>query len=112
MTAMSSLKDEISGRFLLRTQSGSRYWLDLDRREMCRMPVADDPALDHRLRRDGDTVRVLRLVECTIGRGMHLLIDLAVPGVAATSRRTTPVMAIERVALDLSGAKEASTDEH
>ena len=108
MTSMNSLMDEISGRFLVRTQSGSTYWLDLDRHGMCRKPVADDPALDHRLRRDGDTVRVLRLIECTVGRGMHLLIDLAVPGVDATSRRTTPVVAIERVALDLSGAKAES----
>jgi len=96
MLLMTSLMDEVSGQFRVYTASGSTYWLDLDRYEMCRIPVWNDPEREHSLRRDGSTVRVLRVVECTVGRRMHLLIDLAVEGVDATVRLSTPVVAIER----------------
>ena len=101
MVSMSTLMDQVTGRFRIRTRSGSTYLLDLDRHEMCRIPAADDPARDHSLRRDRSTVRLLRVVECSVGRSMHLLLDLAVPGVDATTRRSTPVTAIEPVTPDL-----------
>ncbi|MBG6212677.1 hypothetical protein [Cryobacterium sp. CAN_C2] len=94
---MSTLMDEVSGLYLVHTESGSTYSIDLDRQELCRMSTPDDPARVHGLRRDGSTVTLLDVLECTVGRPMHLLIDLAVPGVLATTRRTTPVTGIERV---------------
>ncbi|TFC93559.1 hypothetical protein [Cryobacterium sp. TMT3-29-2] len=101
MVSMSTLMDQVTGQFRIRTQSGSTYWLDLDRHEMSRTPAADDPDQVHTLRRDGSTVRLLRIVECSVGRSMQLLIDLAVPDVDATTRRSTPVTAIERITPDL-----------
>ena len=99
--------DEVTGRFTVRTESGSMYLLDLDLCEMCRIPATDDPEREHGLRRDGCAVRWLRIVECTVGRSMQLLIDLSVPGVAATTRRSTAVTAIERVTADLDGKGES-----
>jgi hypothetical protein len=96
MLSMSTLMGQVTGRFRIRTRSGSTYWLDLARHEMCRTPATDDPVRVHALRRDRSTVRLLRVVECSVGRSMQLLIDLAVPGVDATTRRSTPVTAIER----------------
>ena len=105
MVSMSTLMDQVTGRFRIRTRSGSTYLLDLDRHEMCRIPAADDPARDHSLRRDRSTVRLLRVVECSVGRFMQLLIDLAVSGVDETTRRSTPVTAIERITPVLDGVR-------
>ena len=107
MLSMRTLMDEVTGRFTVRTESGSTYLLDLDLCEMCRIPAADDPEREHGLRRDGCAVRLLRIVECTVGCSMQLLIDLAVPGVDATTRRSTAVTAIERVTADLEGKGES-----
>ena len=106
---MKTLMDEASGRFEVKTESGSKYWLDLDHQLMSRTPTSDDPGgAAHGLRRDGSAVRLLRVVECTVGRSMHLLIDLSVPGVDATTRRTTTVTAIEPLAHDLERTREES----
>lgn len=72
------------------------------------MPATDDPTRNLGLRRDGATVRFVNVVECTVGRSMHLLIDLGVQGVLATTRLTTPVTAIERVTPDLDSEREES----
>ncbi|TFC38980.1 hypothetical protein [Cryobacterium sp. TMT2-14] len=108
MLSMSTLMDEVTGRFRIQTQSGSIYLLDLDRHEMCRFPATDDPDRDHNLRRDGSPIRLLRIIECSINRSMHLLIDLAVPGVDATTRRTTPVTTIERATPNLDNYRSES----
>ena len=105
MISMRTLMDGVTGRFTVRTESGSTYLLDLDLCEMCRKPAADDPEREHGLRRDGCTVRLLR---CTVGCSMQLLVDLAVPGVDATTRRSTAVTAIERVSADLDGDRGES----
>ncbi|WBM79123.1 hypothetical protein KIV56_11535 [Cryobacterium breve] len=97
MQAMSSLMAESAGRFAIETESGSTYWLDLDRGVMRRLPTVDDPDHDHDLRRDGSEVPILRIVACSVGQRMHLIVDLGVAGVAATSRRTTTVMAITQL---------------
>jgi hypothetical protein len=96
-----SLMDEVSGRYRVHTFSGAMYCLDLDRQEMRRMCTPDDLADERALRRDGDAVRLVQMRECTVGRAMDLLIDLAVPGVYATVRRSTVVTSIERDLADL-----------
>jgi len=54
-----------------------------------------DMTADRSLRRDGQCVDLISLTECSIGRPMNLIIDLHVPGVMRTTRRTTDVTAIE-----------------
>ncbi|MEB0001664.1 hypothetical protein QN355_09045 [Cryobacterium sp. 10S3] len=103
---MSTLTGQSGGRFAIETASGSTYWLDLDRAVMRRLPTVDDRANEHELRRDGAEVALLRVVECSIGQPMHLIINLRVAGVVATSRRTTTVMAITQ--LDPAGPNEGT----
>ncbi|GGR13551.1 hypothetical protein ACFOE1_11525 [Agromyces mediolanus] len=83
------------GTYRIETISGSVYLLDLNRRVFTRTPL-DDPELT--LRRDRKEVRLLELVDCTIGRRMLLIIDLRVDDVLYTTRDTTPVVAIHKLA--------------
>ncbi|TFC19910.1 hypothetical protein [Cryobacterium sp. MDB2-10] len=100
MVAMRTLMDEVRGEYVVQTGSGATYFLDLNRHEMCRLPTPDDAAGVHDLRRDGATVRLLEVLECTIGQRMHLILDLGIDGVTATSRRTTTVTSITRLSPD------------
>lgn len=91
---MRTLNGETAGRYFVSTESGSVYLVDLDRLMMSRLPAMDMSA-DRSLRRDGQSVDLISLVECSIGRPMNLIIDLHVPGVMRTTRRSTDVTAIE-----------------
>jgi hypothetical protein len=92
---MKTLNDETSGRFLVLTESGSRYDIDLDACTFQRVP-AFDMAHDRSLRRDGEAVTLLEMRDCTVGRRAVFLVDLGWPGVLFTRRETTAVVAIER----------------
>lgn len=93
---MRSLLDSNTGCFLVATESGSRYRLDLDRRSLTRTPGtgADTPL---RLRGDGEPVVLVEILSCEVGAPMLLLIDLGVPGVVVTSRESTPVVRIDQL---------------
>lgn len=94
MTTFITLEDSVPGRYEVITASGSRYVIDLHRMRLRRLPPVGGWA-DRTLRRDGAEISLLEVVACTVGREMVLLVDLCVPGVIATTRRTTPVMSIE-----------------
>lgn len=94
---MDTLNDMEYGRYLVTTVSGSRYVLDLTKFTMRRMP-AMDMAQDRSLRRDGEIVDLLRVKDCTVGRPMHLILNLRLRGVMATSRRSTDVESIQPLA--------------
>ncbi|TFC16539.1 hypothetical protein [Cryobacterium glucosi] len=91
-----SLTDDATGCYVVTTQSASRYWLDLDRRLLRRVP---SPSFPDRLqlRRDGEDIDLLEVVRCRVGRPLVLLINLNVPGVWLTTRESTPVTRIESV---------------
>lgn len=89
-----SLAGVATGKHLVTTAAGSTYLLDLDEQTIVRLPRADEEA---KLRRDGAPVRLLSILECTVGTDMVVLIDLAVPGVAFTTRRTTTVMTLRQL---------------
>jgi hypothetical protein len=93
---MKSLNGLTAGRYTVRTRSGSRYDIDLDRRAFTRLP-AMDIGFDRSLRRDGEEAKLLDLVDCTVGRRASLVIDLSWQGVLCTMRRTTIVVSIEPV---------------
>ncbi|KGJ79914.1 hypothetical protein GY21_03245 [Cryobacterium roopkundense] len=103
---MHSLNSENTGRYLVTTGSGSVYLIDLDRSVMSRVPAMDMTA-DRSLRRDGQPVDIISLVQCSVGRPMNLIIDLHVPGVMRTTRRTTEVRAIE----PFPGAESPTTED-
>ena len=96
---MESLKDVSTGRYLVTTISGSRYLIDLDKSTMLRMPAVD-MAADHSLRRHGQEIHVVALKECSVGRPMWLIVNLRIPGVIATTRRSTEVQSIEDIGED------------
>ena len=91
---MYALTDEATGRYLVTTESGSRYTLDFNRRLFRR---TTNPTLVARrgLRRDGEDIDLVEVIECRLGKPLLLLINLWVPGVWFTTRESTPVVRIE-----------------
>ena len=99
-THMETLMDVSTGRYLVTTISGSRYLIDMDKSTLRRLPALD-LTLDRSLRHDGQDIYVVALKECTVGRAMELIIDLCVPGVFLTKRRSTEVQSIEALGEDI-----------
>jgi hypothetical protein len=91
-----SLKEIRSGRFVVTTTSDSKYLLDLDASTMRRLPALD-MAVDRSLRRDSEVIDVISL-RCSVGRPMLLVVNLHIPGILFTRRRTTDVRWIEALA--------------
>lgn len=87
--------DSVGGRYEI-TTAASSYLIDLDRQVLRRLPRTGNPE-GSLLRRDDQLVALLRVVECSVGRQMILLIDLHVVGVPYTTGMSTEVVAIEPV---------------
>lgn len=90
-TATASIDDTAGGTWLVTTETGSRYELDLEHRTLRR-----DPGTGH-LRRDGQAVSLHQIVECRVGASAGFLICVE-PGVV-TLRLTSHVILIEAIAL-------------
>jgi hypothetical protein len=92
------LIDGMPGMFLVTTERGTRYWFDTTRGVVRRETNASNPArLD--LRRDGESVDLVEIVTCTVGSPLVILINLEIDGIMLTSRESTPVTAIEVIAM-------------
>jgi hypothetical protein len=86
----------LAGRWQVTTET-SVYLLDLDKNQVTRVPDAgagpppglSPPAIAW-LRRDHEPVSLLKLVTCTVGEPMRMLIDIRRDGVI-TLRMTTVV---------------------
>lgn len=91
---MNSLTDNDTGFYLVTTQSLSQYWLDLDQRLLRRRPRAGS-ATNLMLRRDGESVDLVEVVNCRVGQPLIVLINLNVPSVWFTTRESTAVIRIE-----------------
>lgn len=76
-------------QFLVETESGAMYLIDTGEQTIQRTS-GDAPGM----RRDDDAVRYLELLGPEVGRSMRLIIDLEVPGAAATIRETAPVVRV------------------
>jgi hypothetical protein len=85
-TATASIDDSASGAWLVITETGSRYAIDLDHRTLRRDPGTG------RLRRDGQAVTLHQIVECRVGASAGFLICVE-PGVV-TLRLTSHVIGI------------------
>jgi hypothetical protein len=93
---MDSVTDEADGCYVVTTETGSRYWLDLDRR-LVRRVTRQTILQTRRLRRDGHDIDLLEIVQCRLGQPMIVLIDLNLPGVWLTTRESTLVVRIDPV---------------
>lgn len=83
------------GRYLVTTASGNTHLVDLDGRTLVQAPRAYEEA---EFRQDGEPAPLLSILECAVGTGMVAPIDLRGPGVAFTTRRTTMVTTLRRLA--------------
>lgn len=99
---MHTLMDESRGAYLVRT-TASRYLISLDLNIVRRHPNAGPPTDVAALRRDHEQLDLLAIYECTVGMEMELMVDLHIPDVPFTLRRSMPVVSIQR----LSDAEEA-----
>jgi len=88
--------DSTTGAYRVTTVA-STFVIDLDRRVVRRAPRTEDDE-GFLLRRDDELITLHEIVELTVGKPMLLLLDLHVVGIAFTSRMSTPVVSIERVA--------------
>jgi hypothetical protein len=93
---MDSVMDDATGCYVVTTSAGSRYWLDLDRRLLRRVPNQTVQKSRH-LRRDGEDIDLLEVIRCELGQPMLLLINLNVPGVWLTTRESTTIIRIDQV---------------
>jgi hypothetical protein len=91
---MLSLNGTNTGTFEIRTYSGAKYSIDLDRHTLVRHP-SDEPTTGH-LRRDDSEVVLLSVLECTSGCPALFAIDLGILGVPFTLRSTSTVISIFR----------------
>jgi hypothetical protein len=99
---MRTLMDQAHGAYLVRT-TASRYLISLDLHIVRRHPDAGPPIEVAALRRDHEQLDLLSVYECTVGKSMELIVDLHLPNVPFTVRRSMPVLSIER----LTDAEEA-----
>jgi hypothetical protein len=98
-----SLNDATTGSYAVRTESGTLYAIHLDSpREVVRLqndrqPV---PRYDHlptaELRRDGEAIRLLKIVEMQVGRRGLMWLDVRLDGIP-TLRGTTELLSITRL---------------
>ena len=93
---MDALTDDTIGCFVVTTESASRYWLDLDQRLLRRVtsPIFQSRL---RLRRDGEDIDLVEVVDCRVGHPLILLINLNLPGVWLTKRESTNIVRIDPV---------------
>ena len=92
MSTITTLFGVTSGMYMIRTRSGSQQVIDLDRMTIWRVAPADTY---RPLRQDGAEIDVLFIGKCEVGQELILIVDLHLPGIASTFRRTTEVLAIE-----------------
>ena len=89
---MQTLMDSATGTYTVTTQS-STYVIDLDAMVVRRTPNALPDAAT--MRRDHETLPLLALSECTVGRGLAIFVYLGIDGVPWTFRASTEVRSIK-----------------
>ncbi len=89
---IASIDDEAGGAWVVFTETGSRYMVDLDARTIRRDPVAGE------LRADGEAVRLHQIVTCELGASAGFLVT--VEAGVITLRLTSHVTRIEVAASD------------
>ena len=97
MQLMQTLMDEACGMYIVRTSSSAVYLINLDLAVLRRIPGDAPMTVVAALRRDHDQVDLLAVYECTVGKSMELAVDLHLPFVPFTLRRSMPVVSIERL---------------
>lgn len=98
-----SITDATSGSFAVRTASGTLYAVHLDSPcEVVRLHTDQQPVaryahlLSAELRRDGEAIRLLKIVDMQVGQRGLMWLDVRLDGIP-TLRGTTEVVSISRL---------------
>ena len=83
---IASIDDAAEGAWLVATETGSTYVVDLDARTVQRTGTADS------LRRDGEQLKLHQVASCRVGTSAEFLIEVT-PGIF-TLRTTSHVLSI------------------
>lgn len=83
-----ALSDEMLGQYVVSTEDGVDYLLDLDGRILRRARSSDRGELDM------ETASLVMLATCRVDEPMVVLVDRHIPGVWFTRRTTARVMRI------------------
>ncbi|MDJ0354406.1 hypothetical protein [Pseudarthrobacter sp. PH31-O2] len=102
---LDQITDDMHGAYRVRTASGTLYCVDLDSVPRTVVRLAEDlPPTDNyknltpsELRKDGDEIPLLGIVELAVGMRGAMWLDIRNDGVS-TFRDTTPVLSISRLA--------------
>jgi len=84
---IASIGDTTTGRWMITTQTGSHYLVDLDARQLIRSPEL------FVMRRDHEPLHLYELSVCEAGCSAVFLVEVLDGGL--TARITSPVMSIE-----------------
>lgn len=87
-----SIDNTTTGRWLITTESGTHYLLNMDRRWVIRERSPESVPM----RRDNSLVGLVKLVTCQVGEEMHLIVDVRRDG-TLTTRDSTPVVHIKQL---------------
>lgn len=88
-----SITRETPGTFAVVTESGSIYILNPQERWVQRQ--SNNP--DGQLRKDETRIPLICLVDCEVGEGLCMFLDILRDGVTVTKRVSTPVTLIEKL---------------
>lgn len=98
-----SLNDETTGSYAVRTESGTLYAIHMDPpRQVVRLAKDGNPTQRYNqmpaaeLRRDGEAIKLISIIELQVGRRGLMLIDVRLDGIP-TLRDTTQVRSISRL---------------
>lgn len=86
---IASIDDKTGGTWLITTESGTRYRIDLDGRRLLRI-AGGVP-----LRRDLETLELIDVIECAVGKMALFHVQVRDDSIT-TVRMTTAVVAIQR----------------
>ncbi|WP_396668506.1 hypothetical protein [Microbacterium sp. R86528] len=97
--ALVQISDEMEGLFIVATDDGTTYQLDLHHRFVIASSAAAAAAADPATRVvvDAAPAKLLTVATCRLGVPMVLLIDRGIPGVWFTRRATANVRHIDAV---------------
>jgi len=101
---LDQITDDMDGAYRVRSSSGTLYRIDLDSTPRSIVRLAEDlPPTDgyshltpSELRKDGDEITLIRIVQLTVGQRGEMWLDIRGDGIL-TLRDTTPIVAISRL---------------
>ena len=108
MPPVTSLLDRAAGLYMFSTESGSWYELDFDASTLTRIRMDDDPATA--LRRDGEPLLLVTIIDVTVSRPARFWVDLELPGAVQTLRSTTEVLEIIEIRATAESATSTSVE--